>query len=305
MKKEEIWLSDFLLYFLGVGEHMLKEKSVLIVDDEIGVRQTLKRAIHRQFNREESKVSISEASNGKEAIALANNLLPDLIIMDMRMPIMDGLKACSILRAKSRFSTTKIIMLTCEISEEGAGLLSGADDYIIKPFDIKTLLIRIENGLFKQRVVDTKAYIASDGVLTKSHFVEYWLEYEIARAQRFQHSLSLLMIKMETIDRKSSIVSKDREVTRVLKRRTSDLLIKWEENIFAILLIETSADDAILLAKRITWLAKKSPRLAQPSLGIANLEDTLTDDLIINAEHSFAASICTGKIVLNRLVVNL
>ncbi len=303
--KIESTIRLFPFIFSKGGKHMLKEKSVLIVDDEIGVRQALKRGIHRQFNRKENRVSIREASNGKEAIALANSFLPDLIIMDMRMPIMDGLKACSILRSDSRFSSTKIIMLTCEISEEGAGLLSGADDYIIKPFDIKTLLIRIENSLFKQREVDANAYIKSDGVLTKNHFVEYWLDYEIARAERFQHSLSLLMIKMETIDRKSSLISKDREVTTFLKRRTSDLLIKWGENTFAILLIETSADDAILLAKRITWLAKKSPSLAPPSLGIANLEDTLTDDLIINAEHSLAASICTGKIVLNKLAVNL
>ena len=284
---------------------MLKEKSVLIVDDEIGVRQTLKRGIHRQFNKEENRVSISEASNGKEAIALANSFLPDLIIMDMRMPIMDGLKACRILRSDSRFSATIIIMLTCEISEESAGLLSGADDYIIKPFDIKTLLIRIENGLFKQRSIGTTAYAESDDVLTKSYFVEYWLSYEIARAKRYQHSLSLLLIKIETINSKSSSANKDREVTKLLKRRASDLLIKWGENTFAILLIETCAEDAILLAKRITWLAKKSPNLSLPGLGIANLEDTLTDDLIINAEYSLAASICTGKIVLNRLADNL
>ncbi|KGJ93022.1 response regulator [Colwellia psychrerythraea] len=284
---------------------MLKEKSVLIVDDEKGVRQALKRGIHRQFNREENRVSISEASNGKEAIASANSFLPDLIIMDMRMPIMDGLKACRILRNDNKFSATKIMMLTCEISEEGAGLLSGADDYIIKPFDIKTLLIRIENSLFNQSANKTTAYIEYDGILTKHQFIEYWLDYEISRAQRFQHSLSLLMIKMEIIGRKSSFLNKDTEMSTLLKRRSSDLLIKWGENTFAILLIETSADDAILLAKRITWLAKKSPYLTLPSLGIANLEGTLNDDLIVNAEHSLAASISTGKIVLNRLVVNL
>jgi len=284
---------------------MLKEKSVLIVDDEIGVRQALKRGIHHEFNRKEHRIAISEASNGKEAIALANSFLPDLIIMDIRMPIMDGLKACRILRNDSKFSATKIIMLTCEISEESAGLLAGADDYIIKPFDIKTLLIRINNSLFQQRVVDTKAHIKSDGVLTKNYFVEHWLDYEIARAQRFQHSLSLLLIKMETIDSKSSFVNKAREMTTFLKRRTSDLLIKWGEDTFAILLIETSADDAILLAKRISWLATKSPNLAQPSLGIANLEGTFNDDLVINAEHSLASSICTGKIVLNRIAINL
>ena len=105
------------------------------------------------------------------------------------------------------------------------------------------------------------------------------------------------MIKMETIDRKLSMVSKDREVTRFLKRRTAELLLKWAENTFAVLLIETNADDAIFLAKRITWLAKKNPSLAPPSLGIVNLEDTLINYLIINAKYSFTASICTGKIV--------
>ena len=53
------------------------------------------------------------------------------------------------------------------------------------------------------------------------------------------------MIKMETIDRKLSMVSKDREVTRFLKRRTAELLLKWAENTFAVLLIEINADDAI------------------------------------------------------------
>ncbi len=84
---------------------------------------------------------------------------------------------------------------------------------------------------------------------------------------------------------------------RFLKRRTAGLVIKWAENTFAILLIETSADDAIFLATRITWLAKKNPSLAPPSLGIVNLEDTLISYLIINAKRSLAASICTGKIV--------
>ena len=61
----------------------------------------------------------------------------------------------------------------------------------------------------------------------------------------------------------------------------------------------------MLLAKRIIWLAQKSPHLLRPNVGIANLEDTLTDDLVINAEYSLAASVCTGDIVLNRLSVNL
>ena len=284
---------------------MLREKSVLIVDDEEGVRQTLKRGIHRQFNKGDKRVAISEAGNGEEAIALANKFPPDLIIMDIRMPVMDGLKACRILRSDSKFASTIIIMLTCEITEESAGLLSGADDYVIKPFDIKTLLIRIEKSLFRQGAMGTVSYAESDGVLSKNYFVESWLSYEVARAKRYQHSLSLLLVKIESSDAKQSAKSKDLTVIKLLKRRASDPLIKWGEHTFAILLIETCAADAVLLAKRIIWLAQKSPHLLRPNLGIANLEDTLTDDLVINAEYSLAASVCTGDIVLNRLSVNL
>ncbi|PKI16972.1 response regulator [Colwellia sp. 12G3] len=282
---------------------MLREKNILIVDDEEGVRQTLKRGIHRQFNREEKRVSISEASNGKEAIELANKFPPDLILMDIRMPIMDGLKACRILRSDSRFSSTMIIMLTCEVAEESEGLLSGADDYITKPFNIKTLLIRIDKGLFKQGGMRPAAYAESDGILTKSYFVDSWLHYEVARAKRYQHPLSLLLIKLERTDTKQLSESKDVEVLKLLKRRDSDPLIKWSDDTFALLLMETCADDAIVLAKRIRWLAMENPKFSHPSIGIANLEDNLSNDLIFNAESSLAASISTGKIVLNIISV--
>jgi DNA-binding response OmpR family regulator len=290
---------------IKVGVLMLAEKNVLVVDDEAGVRQTLKRGIHRKFNREKNRVAISEAVNGQEAIDLANDCSPDLILMDIRMPIMDGLKACRALRRDSRFASTVIIMLTCEITEESAGLLSGADEYIIKPFDIKTLLIRIERGLFKPLKTSRAAHIETDGLLDKNYFVDYWLDYEVARAKRYQHSLSLLLVKIESIGENHSQEMYLLEAVKLLKRRESDHLIKWGKNTFAILLIETCADDAVILAKRIAWLAQKSPCHLPPNLGIANLEDTLTDDLIVNAEYSLAASGSTGKIVLNRLAVDL
>jgi len=283
---------------------MLAEKSVLIVDDEVGVRQTLKRGIHRKFNKENNRVTICEAGNGQEAIDLANSCSPDLILMDIRMPIMDGLKACSILRSDSKFASTVIIMLTCEITEESAGLLSGADEYIIKPFDIKTLLIRIERGLFNPLTTGRAAYAEVDGVLAKNYFVESWLGYEIARAKRHQHSLSLLLAKIESTDEDQTKEEYQEGALQLLKHRTSDPLIKWGENTYALLLVETCADDAVVLAKRILHLAKKSSNHLPPSLGIANLEDTLTDDLIVNAEYSLAASACTGKIVINRLAVD-
>ncbi|MEW6992944.1 response regulator [Colwelliaceae bacterium MEBiC 14330] len=283
---------------------MLAEKNILIVDDEVGVRQTLKRGIHRRFNKENTRVNICEAGNGKEAIELAHNFSPDLIIMDIRMPIMDGLKACSILRSDSKFASTVIIMLTCEITEESAGLLSGADEYVIKPFDIKTLLIRIERGLFNPIAMGRAAYAETDGILTKNYFVESWLGYEISRAKRYQHSLSLLLVKIESTNNNKTKEEHQEQALSFLNHRDSDPLIKWADNTYALLLVETCADDALVLAERIISSAEQSSDHMRPSVGIANLEDTLTDDLIVNAEYSLAASTCTGQVVLNRLAVN-
>jgi CheY-like chemotaxis protein len=290
--------------FILLGVLMLAEKNILIVDDEVGVRQTLKRGIHRSFNKVKNRVNIYEASNGEEALMLAHDCCPDLILMDIRMPIMDGIKACSILRSDSKFARTVIIMLTCDINEEGAGLLAGADEFVIKPFDIKTLMIRIDRGLFPPSTAGKVAYAQTDGLLTKSYFIESWLGYEISRAKRYQHSLSLLLIKIESTDENQTKEEYQKQALIFLQHRDSDPLIQWADNTYALLLAETCADDALILANRIISLAATSNEHITPSVGIANLEDTRTDDLIVNAEYSLGASTCSGKIVLNRLAVN-
>jgi len=283
----------------------LDGKKVLIVDDEIGVRHTLIRSIQRQFNKTNESVSIAEASNGKEAIELANLNPPDLILMDVRMPIMDGLKACKILRSDMKFAATKIIILTCEITEENEGLLSGADDYVIKPFDIKTLLIRIERGLFQPVLTkDVSSSIDLNGLLSKECFFKVFLDFEIARAKRFQHSLSLLLLKVQPRNSQEQSNQGQEYLVKLLKRRTSDKVINWAENTYAILLTQTNADDAYLVAKHIICHVRSRAEFLHYSLGIANLEDTLTDNLVINAESSLRESARTGEIILNRKAIH-
>ncbi|NQZ22570.1 MAG: response regulator [Colwellia sp.] len=283
---------------------MRTEKRVLIVDDEVDVRNTLIRGIQRKFNKTNKLVSITEASNGQEAIELANLSPPDLILMDVRMPIMNGLKACRLLRNDTKFAATKIIILTCEITEESEGLLSGADDYVIKPFDINTLLIRIERGLFQSNVVNkfTPAYL--NGLLSKECFFDICLNFEVARAKRFQHPLSLLLLKVSPKDIDEENKESQEFILKLLKRRLSDKVINWGENTFAILLTETTADDAALVAKHIVSRVDNSPDFLRTCVGIANLEDTITDNLVVNAESSLKESVRTGDITLNRKAIH-
>lgn len=278
------------------------EKKVLIVDDEVDVRNTLIRGIQRKFNKTDQLVSITEASNGQEAIELANLSPPDLILMDIRMPVMNGLKACKLLRSDTKFAATKIIILTCEIMEESEGLLSGADDYVIKPFDIKTLLIRIERGLFQSSSVNKVAPAYLNGLLSKECFFDICVNFEIARAKRFQHPLSLLLLKVSPNNKENK--ESRAFILALLKRRTSDKVINWGENTFALLLTETTADDAALVAKHIVSRVDNNPDFFRTCVGIANLEDTLTDNLVENAESSLKESVRTGDITLNRKAIH-
>jgi len=87
--------------------------------------------------------------------------------MDVRMPIMNGLKACRVLRKDTKFAATKIIILTCGSNEESEGWLSGADEYILKSFDIKALLTLIEQGLFPPRSINKTAPANLNGLILK------------------------------------------------------------------------------------------------------------------------------------------
>jgi len=283
---------------------MSSEKKVLIVDDEVGVRKTLIRGIQRKFNKTNQLVSITEASNGQEAIDLANFSPPDLILMDIRMPVMNGLKACKLLRGDTKFAATKIIILTCEIMEESEGLLSGADDFVIKPFDINTLLIRIERGLFQPPPLNKIAPAYLNGLLSKECFFDICINFEIARAKRFQRPLSLLLLKISPKELDKENKQGQAFILTLLKRRASDKVINWAKNTFAILLTETTADDAALVAKHIVSRVDNSPDFFRTCVGIANLEDTLTDNLVVNAESSLQESMRTGDITLNRKAIH-
>ena len=81
---------------------------------------------------------------------------------------------------------------------------------------------------------------------------------------------------------------------------SADKLINWGENTYALLLTETSANDAIFVAREVIWQIERGLRVC---IGIANLEDTLADDLVANAESSLKISEYTGRVALNRLAI--
>ena len=128
----------------------LQTKKILIVDDESAILQTLR------FNLERNGYAVSTAGDGRTAIALATSERPDLIIMDIMLPVLDGIEACKEIR---KWSGVPIIMLTARDQEidKVLALELGADDYVTKPFGLHEFLARIKARLRRQGVVESGA----------------------------------------------------------------------------------------------------------------------------------------------------
>ncbi|GMQ82030.1 MAG: response regulator transcription factor [Rhodothermia bacterium] len=120
-----------------------KAPTILIVDDEEDILELL------AYNLEQEGYQTLVAKDGQEAVRIAESKSPELIILDVMMPNMDGLQACSILREHPGFRNTPILMLTAktEDSYHVSGLEAGADIYLKKPISIPVLLSQVKAAL--------------------------------------------------------------------------------------------------------------------------------------------------------------
>ena len=117
----------------------LHDKKILLVDDEQDILEFL------SYNLRKEGCDVITANNGKEGLELAKKHTPDLILLDVMMPEMDGMEVCENLRSIEKLDNTFIIFLTARSEEysELSGFTAGADDYITKPIKPKLLISRI------------------------------------------------------------------------------------------------------------------------------------------------------------------
>ena len=111
--------------------------SVLVVEDDKNIAELL------QMYLEKEGYAVTVANDGSQGLSKFRSIKPDLVLLDVMMPVMDGWAVCKQIRSES---TTPIIMLTAkgETDDKVTGLRSGADDYITKPFEMREVLARIE-----------------------------------------------------------------------------------------------------------------------------------------------------------------
>jgi len=124
---------------------------VLVVEDNSDMRRLMTTLLEKHF-------TVMEAEDGKEGIAAAKNIIPDIIISDIIMPEVDGVRLCQELKNDINTSHIPIILLTARATEKDIirGLEAGADDYITKPFHIQVLLTRVKNLISLRRQLQQK-----------------------------------------------------------------------------------------------------------------------------------------------------
>jgi DNA-binding response OmpR family regulator len=128
-----------------LDETNTNKETILIVEDNQDVRSLIRNGLETHYN-------IIETSTGKEGVEMACEHAVDLIVSDVMMPVMNGIELCHLLKSDERTSHVPIILLTARADHESKleGLRTGADDYVIKPFNMQELQARIAN-LIDQR----------------------------------------------------------------------------------------------------------------------------------------------------------
>ncbi|MBF0620864.1 MAG: diguanylate cyclase [Magnetococcales bacterium] len=238
---------------------------VLIVDDEPGNIRILKEILGNDFQ-------IFFATDGEKALEIASAERPDIVLLDIMMPGIDGFEVCRRLKAGPMTSAIPVIFVTASISEddEAKGLEIGAIDYITKPLRPAIVNIRVRNHLELKKHRDMLEKLSTKDGLTgiaNRRFFDTMLEQEWRRSSRSRSSLGLIMMDIDFFkqynDHYGHLMG-DRCLQQVAKRleesmeRSTDLIARYGGEEFVCLLPETDLEGLELIGQKLRQVIVES-----------------------------------------------
>jgi two-component system alkaline phosphatase synthesis response regulator PhoP len=220
------------------------KQKILIVDDEPDILELI------EYNLKKEGYQVFLARNGQEAVAEAKRSLPDLIVLDIMMPKMDGIEACRIMRTMPEFKNTFMVFLTARSEEysEIAGFNVGADDYIAKPIKPRALVSRI-NAILRRNApaedfTDNKLEIG-DLVIDREAYLVFQRGNKVVLAKKEFELLYLLASKPGKVYTREVILKNIWEDSVVVTNRTIDVHIRK--------LREKLGDDCVATVKGVGY----------------------------------------------------
>ena len=199
---------------------LLKMNRILIIDDEKDILDIL------SYNLIKEGFEVKTAMNGIQGIELAKKYIPDLIILDVMMPIMDGIEVCEILRKIPELENLRICFLTArgEDYSQIAGLDAGADDYVTKPIKPKVLVSRIK--ALTRRDKQAIEAINSDLIINRERYIVEKEGKKIHLPKKEFELLSLLASRPDIVFEREVILEKVWGTDIVVGDRTIDVHIR-------------------------------------------------------------------------------
>ena len=194
---------------------------ILVVDDEPEAVELV------QFNLQQAGFDVATAADGLEAIKAARHLLPQLVVLDLMIPEVDGLEVCKMLRRDPATVNIPIIMLTARAAEidRVLGLELGADDYLTKPFSPRELVLRVKKMLQRARPsADESADVLKFGHLvidTPRHVVSWRGNHVDLTATEFK-LLTVLAQRRGRVQSREQLLRDVWEYNNLIDTRTVD-----------------------------------------------------------------------------------
>ena len=198
---------------------------ILCVDDEPDILEILK------YNLSNEGYNVSTAADGKSAIEMAYNISPNLIIMDVMMPNMDGIEACEKLRSDDKFNDTIIMFLTArgEDYSHVAAYDAGADDYVTKPVKPKVLVSKVKGLLRRLKKViakDINEIVFDDIKIDREKYKVYISDNVLNLPRKEFELLYLLASKPDKVYKREKIMESVWGSEVVVGDRTIDVHIR-------------------------------------------------------------------------------
>ena len=208
------------------NESMKNDATILLVDDEPDILEFM------EYNLRKEGYEVFTAKNGKEAIDIAKKEKPDLIILDIMMPVMDGIEACRVLREMPSMKNAVIAFLTARNEEYSqlAGFEAGADDYITKPIKPRIFtsrvkaLVRRTNG--KAEISGIPVVDIGDLKIDRERYLVFKKDESISLPRKEFELLALLTSKPGKVFTREDILSRVWGTDIVVGDRTIDVHVR-------------------------------------------------------------------------------
>lgn len=212
------------------------------------------------------------ADNGPRALELARSEAPDVILLDIMMPGMDGLEVLRTLKSQAETRLIPVILVSAKDLDEDVihGLDTGAQDYVTKPFSTRIVLARVRSAVRIKRMTDLlreKARVDELTGLFNQAYFEDWMKQSSERVRRYGSELSLIMLRPNNLGEVNERYGHElgdkalRTVARLVEKaaRKVDIVCRFDGAELALVLPDLGSSEAVTLAHRLAQRVAETP----------------------------------------------